>query len=610
MCRAVPLIAVVIAAATAASAQSRSSSPTPRRHRRRRRHLAPVTQPRRPTAGTAARSRFQSRQRGDARRGCACAASSASASKASRTAASSTDATTSTALSRVPLQRDRHAEQVPRRSRPRCRTRASADKTVGPTDRAVPRPFDLRTAFADVGDAKAPVACAARAPGAGLRRAAAGRPPGWVNTGRTFDAARVILRRKPFQVDVFAASLVRILADEFDKSGNGNRFAGAYATHAEAAAARRPSSRTCSGGATSTCAASSARSARSSRRRSARARPASCRRGSTTASRWRCSAARSADDSVQRVGRPLAAARVACPAGRAASSRPNTTSPPATRIRPTACAARSISSIRPRTTSTAWPTRSAGGTSTTCASASRSRRFKATPITVQLPLLVAGRDARRALRGERRAAGARRRRRRQRARRPGDRRAGRRAPLTPQLQLAGGYAHICSRRVPQAGDARRVLQLPVRHGHLRVPGGEVDDEDNDDRRRTFLKRAPPARPPAALMAGLPAGWVGGVYADDSPGDDDDALRHHRAHRLLADRDGARAGLLQEVRHQVDRLEGSVVGGHPRQAVARREPGDAHADRHADRLDDGAGGLAGEADGRSRGCSTATARRSR
>ena len=39
-----------------------------------------------------------------------------------------------------------------------------------------------------------------------------------------------------------------------------------------------------------------------------------------------------------------------------------------------------------------------------------------------------------------------------------------------------------------------------------------------------------------------------------------------------------------------------MGRHPRQALARREPGDAHADRHAAGLDDGAGGIAGEADG--------------
>ena len=55
----------------------------------------------------------------------------------------------------------------------------------------------------------------------------------WLNTARTFDGARATIRSaSAFQVDVFAASVVRILDDEFDKSGNGNRFAGAYATTA------------------------------------------------------------------------------------------------------------------------------------------------------------------------------------------------------------------------------------------------------------------------------------------------------------------------------------------------------------------------------------------
>ena len=107
-----------------------------------------------------------------------------------------------------------------------------------------------------------------------------------------------IAPRKALQVDVFGASLVRSLTDEFDKSGNGNRFAGAYATTTKLmpkasvepyrllAPRREPAQR-----------------ARRRRRLCADddracAWPASCRRGSTTASRWRCSAARSADDSV------------------------------------------------------------------------------------------------------------------------------------------------------------------------------------------------------------------------------------------------------------------------------------------------------------------------
>jgi len=105
-----------------------------------------------------------------------------------------------------------------------------ADKTVGPTTAPFRGPFDLRTAFADVGSAKAPVAFRL-----GRQELAFGEQRllghlAWVNTGRTWDAARVILRSKAFQADVFGASLVRSLPDEFDKSGNGNRLAGVYAT--------------------------------------------------------------------------------------------------------------------------------------------------------------------------------------------------------------------------------------------------------------------------------------------------------------------------------------------------------------------------------------------
>ncbi len=103
-------------------------------------------------------------------------------------------------------------------------------KSVGPTTAPFRGPFDLRTAFADVGSGTAPVAARL-----GRQELAFGEQRllghlAWVNTGRAFDAARVILRAKAFQVDVFGASLVRSLPDGFDKSGNGNRLVGAYAT--------------------------------------------------------------------------------------------------------------------------------------------------------------------------------------------------------------------------------------------------------------------------------------------------------------------------------------------------------------------------------------------
>jgi hypothetical protein len=104
-----------------------------------------------------------------------------------------------------------------------------AKKTVGPTGAPFKAPFDLRTAFADIG---APGGISARV---GRQELVYGEQRlvghvSWLNAARTFDAAKVTLRTSAFQVDAFAASVVRILDGEFDRSGAGNRFAGAYLT--------------------------------------------------------------------------------------------------------------------------------------------------------------------------------------------------------------------------------------------------------------------------------------------------------------------------------------------------------------------------------------------
>jgi hypothetical protein len=103
-----------------------------------------------------------------------------------------------------------------------------ADKSVGPTTAPFRGPFDLRVAAAEIGSATAPVAARV-----GRQELAFGEQRllghlAWTNTARSWDAARLILRGKAFQVDTFAASLVRSLPDSFDKSGNGNRLYGAY----------------------------------------------------------------------------------------------------------------------------------------------------------------------------------------------------------------------------------------------------------------------------------------------------------------------------------------------------------------------------------------------
>jgi len=104
-----------------------------------------------------------------------------------------------------------------------------ARQTVGPTGTPFRAPFDMRMAFADVGNAQSRVAVRV-----GRQELVYGEQRlvghvGWLNAARTFDAAKLTVRGKRLQLDVFGASVVRIFEGEFDRSGAGNRFAGAYA---------------------------------------------------------------------------------------------------------------------------------------------------------------------------------------------------------------------------------------------------------------------------------------------------------------------------------------------------------------------------------------------
>lgn len=104
-------------------------------------------------------------------------------------------------------------------------------KTVGPTSGSPFRSaFDMRQGFVDVGNAKTPIVARF-----GRQELAFGDQrlvghANWLNAGRSFDAARVTAKSKAAQIDLFAASVVRNIDGGFDKSGNGNRFAGAYAS--------------------------------------------------------------------------------------------------------------------------------------------------------------------------------------------------------------------------------------------------------------------------------------------------------------------------------------------------------------------------------------------
>jgi hypothetical protein len=109
-----------------------------------------------------------------------------------------------------------------------------ADKEVGATTAPFRAPFDVRAAYLDLGRAQGLVSARI-----GRQELAFGEQRlvghvSWLNAARTFDSVRVTVRRPGFTVDGFAASVVRSLPDDFDKSGNGNRFFGAYATVSKA----------------------------------------------------------------------------------------------------------------------------------------------------------------------------------------------------------------------------------------------------------------------------------------------------------------------------------------------------------------------------------------
>ena len=146
--------------------------------------------------------------------------------------------------------------------------------------------------------------------------------------------------------------------------------------------------------------------------------------------------------------------------------------------------------------------------------------FKALPVVANYHSwwLAEKRDG--ALRRQRRAARARRRRRRQ------SRHVGQEIDvqvtraLTPQLQLAAGYAHIFTGAFLKQATPGASYSHPFVMVDLRLPRGE-DEHDRQmhkTSRRTFLKAAGASTAGVLLVPACPRGWVGGVYAEDGPED--------------------------------------------------------------------------------------------
>ena len=68
------------------------------------------------------------------------------------------------------------------------------DKSVGPTGAPFKAPFDFRQAFADIGIAKAPVVARSAARSSRSATSGSSAHANWLNTARSFDAARVTVR--------------------------------------------------------------------------------------------------------------------------------------------------------------------------------------------------------------------------------------------------------------------------------------------------------------------------------------------------------------------------------------------------------------------------------
>jgi len=99
------------------------------------------------------------------------------------------------------------------------------DKTTGSQVAPLRDTWDLRMAYGEFGSTNT-VRIGRQELAFGEQRLLG--PLGWANTARTFDGARVSLKRKGVQLDAFAVSVVTIQPDTFDKSGSGNGLYGAY----------------------------------------------------------------------------------------------------------------------------------------------------------------------------------------------------------------------------------------------------------------------------------------------------------------------------------------------------------------------------------------------
>ena len=100
------------------------------------------------------------------------------------------------------------------------------DKTAGGAAAPFRDTLDLRMAYGEFGGARHMVRVGRQELVFGEQRLLGHL--NWANSARSFDGVRATIARTPFKFDVFAASVVTVQPSAFDKSGYGNRLYGFY----------------------------------------------------------------------------------------------------------------------------------------------------------------------------------------------------------------------------------------------------------------------------------------------------------------------------------------------------------------------------------------------
>jgi hypothetical protein len=105
------------------------------------------------------------------------------------------------------------------------------DKTTGGQANPFRDTLDLRLAYGEFGGPRNMVRIGRQELAFGEQRLIGHL--NWANNARSFDGVRATIARKPFTFDLFAASVVSIRPEAFDKSGHGNALFGFYGSSAK-----------------------------------------------------------------------------------------------------------------------------------------------------------------------------------------------------------------------------------------------------------------------------------------------------------------------------------------------------------------------------------------